>query len=326
LRKRATPNLIAVMIGVDFRDFTFEPRLRVCLSCGGSVVPAPASVAGDYAVAGFTHDRCEACGTIFANPRPDKPSLAHFYSQIGARDDARLAAAGLRYYQDPERRKSRTADYLAPLLKHRTAGRLLDFGCGSGWFVAMARDAGFDAHGIELIPDNVAAARDVLKLDTVIEGDETALPLEPAFDIIVCNNLIEHLSDPFAFAGQVRRALRPGGLWMLNFPSVDGAMFRAFREHSYYFMTPYHLTHFTRAGISALLQRAGFGALSFDIQREAFYWGRGLASKLGMPDSYERWREDPNFVRYDIALDELLSDLALRIGPALNEIVFAGTT
>lgn len=312
------------MQGTSINAFSFSPKLESCPACGSASLSFwGVSQDADVSVAGFDHDQCTECLTIFTNPRPLPDSLSRFYSRLEGRDDQAIVAASLKYYADPARRADRMADYLEPLLAHRTSGRLLDFGCGAGWFAALARDAGFEVEGIEQMPAAVRAAREVLGLAAVRLGDETDIPAEPTYDVIVSNNVIEHMADPADLALRVRRALKPGGCWMLNFPSADAEMFRAFGAASYYFMTPYHLTHFSEAGLKSLLQRTGFEAVSFGNQTEAFYWGRGLAASLGLQDSLERWRQDPEFVRFDIALDALLTRLANASGTALNQICFA---
>lgn len=312
------------MQGLSIENFSFAPKLRACPACAGKNLSFWGdSQDADVSVAGFAHDQCTDCSTVFANPRPLPESLARFYNRLEGRDDQAIVAASLQYYADPARRDARIIDYLAPLLKRRSTGRLLDFGCGAGWFAAMSRDAGFETDAIEQMPAAVEAGRDVLDLTNIRVGDETSIPQEPTYDVIVSNNVIEHMNDPAGLAERVRRALKPGGLWMLNFPSADAEMFKSFGPASYFFMTPYHLTHFTEAGMAMLLKRSGFGAVSFENQQEAYYWGRGLAASLGLGDSLEEWRRDPRFVRYDMALDNLLSRLANTAGTALNQICFA---
>lgn len=311
------------MDGIAHDDFSFSSRLTTCPACGSHALSAwSPSVGQSFSVAGFAHDICEDCGTIFTNPRPTGDSLSDFYSRVEGKDDQAIVAASLRYYTDEGRRAARVRDYLNPLLERKPGGKLLDFGCGAGWFAALARDAGYEVEGIEQMPAAVAAAREELGLEGVRVGTEADLPETPTYDVIVCNNLIEHLIDPKGFAERVAAALNPGGLWMVNYPSASAEMFKAFGPHSYYFMTPYHLTHFTRKGFDRFVRRVGLSAIDVLPQTEAFYWARGLASRLGLSDRYEAWREEAAFVQFDIALDELLTSLALKNGVALNELCF----
>jgi SAM-dependent methyltransferase len=93
-------------------------------------------------------------------------------------------------------------------------GRLLDLGCADGertrLYAAAARTS--DVHGVEVVPDAAEAARG--RGITVTEADlNRPLPLpDTAFDLVVSNQVLEHLVDTDAFVSEVRRVLKPGGM------------------------------------------------------------------------------------------------------------------
>lgn len=305
-------------------DFRLAPPRSECVACGGSRLEAgPESVADDHSLAGFGTARCRDCGTLFVNPRPADSDLQAFYQQIGADEQTRFIEASLRYYRDPTRAGAMRQSYLEPLSRRRPTGKLLDFGCGAGWFVKLAGDAGYDSHGIDHMAQAVEAGRRELGLTTVAVGDEDTLAERADYDIIVCNNLIEHVVDPARFVARCMQGLRPGGLLMLSFPCADSAMFKALVQHSYFFMAPYHLTHFTRAGMTGMLNAAGFEDAQFESIEESFRWGHGVATSLGLGANYKGWREDREFIRFDIAVDAVLSKLAYEQDASLTQLVFA---
>ena len=93
-------------------------------------------------------------------------------------------------------------------------GRFLDLGCDDGsrtvQFAAAARAR--EIHGVELDGDSAETARGrgvkVAKADL-----NRALPFPAGmFDVIVSNQVIEHLPDTDRFVSEVRRLLRPGGV------------------------------------------------------------------------------------------------------------------
>lgn len=57
-------------------------------------------------------------------------------------------------------------------------------------------------------------------LDESYVGDATSTPFaDNTFDIIICDNVMEHIAEPAAFVSEVRRILKPGGIFMGKTPN-----------------------------------------------------------------------------------------------------------
>jgi 2-polyprenyl-3-methyl-5-hydroxy-6-metoxy-1,4-benzoquinol methylase len=102
------------------------------------------------------------------------------------------------------------------------ARRLLDFGCGDGAFGAALKAArGIEVVGVEPASQAAEAARQ--RLDRVVSADiqSEALPLEArSFDCVVCNDVLEHLADPWTALQRLRDYVRPGGWLVASIPNV----------------------------------------------------------------------------------------------------------
>ncbi|MBL4803066.1 MAG: class I SAM-dependent methyltransferase [Emcibacter sp.] len=238
-------------------------------------------------------------------------------------NDDRFIEASLNYYRDPVRSAARRKDYLAPIMSILPRGKLLELGAASGWFIRMASDVGYDAHGIELMPRAIEAGIKELGVSNLRQGTENDIPDEPTFDIIVANNTIEHLIDPELFINKCKAALNNEGIVCFIFPDANSFMAQHLKEYSYYNMPPYHLTHFTEKGMTSLLDVCGFDVELFHEHDEGFYFGHGLAHKIGLKQKYMAWREDPDFIAFDIAIDQAVSALAKKAGCSLNKTVIA---
>lgn len=106
--------------------------------------------------------------------------------------------------------------------------KVLDVGCGHGWFVEAAVRRGYDVTGLE--PDSAIAAKARGQPARVITGFfPNDLPPGERFDIISFHDVFEHLPDPRAAAVAAHRLLTPRGILVLNLPSSRGALFRAAR-------------------------------------------------------------------------------------------------
>jgi SAM-dependent methyltransferase len=155
----------------------------------------------------------------------------------------------------------------APLLalfdRHRLAmlppppARLLDAGAGRGRFVAAARRAGFDAHGIEPSPRGVAAAREAygVELHAATLADAR---LDGAFDVVTLWHVLEHLDDPGAALEKVKTLLPPGGTVLVGVPNLDSVQARIADDRWFHLDLDRHRVHFTARGLDALLRRHGF--------------------------------------------------------------------
>lgn len=104
------------------------------------------------------------------------------------------------------------------------ARRLLDVGCAHGWFLDTAR-TDFDVLGIE--PDVVIGERTAARGLPVRQGYfPDALHAGETFDVIVFNDVIEHIPNIQAALDACRARLNEGGLLILNLPNGAGFFYR----------------------------------------------------------------------------------------------------
>lgn len=147
--------------------------------------------------------------------------------------------------------------------------RLLDVGCGHGWFLEAACQAGYDAMGIE--PDVAmqrCATRSGHQVWRGFFPDD--VPSGEAFDVVVFNDVLEHLPDVAAKIRACRNLLVPNGLLVVNLPSSDGIFYRLAdgldrcglpgpfeRLWQKNFPSP-HLSYFNPGALERLARRYGF--------------------------------------------------------------------
>jgi 2-polyprenyl-3-methyl-5-hydroxy-6-metoxy-1,4-benzoquinol methylase len=143
---------------------------------------------------------------------------------------------------------------------------ILEIGCGNGRFGALvkARD-GCRYVGVELMEDAAQEARQRLDevLTTNIESDE--LPFhQHSFDGLVCNDVLEHLVDPWRTLQRLTTLVRPGGFIVVSLPNVrfsevvKDLVFRnrwEYQERGVLDRT--HLRFFTEESVRGLLEQAG---------------------------------------------------------------------
>lgn len=100
--------------------------------------------------------------------------------------------------------------------------RTLDFGCGDGATVAALLDLGIDAHGCDFKfkTGPAVAALSATSRIKLIRRDPYRLPYENgSFDLIVSNQVFEHVQNYPETLAELRRVLKPEGLSVHLFPA-----------------------------------------------------------------------------------------------------------
>ncbi len=153
------------------------------------------------------------------------------------------------------------------LLAHVPLGaRVLDVGCGEGWFTAALVQAGREAVGIDVAEEPLRRARArELGLDLHCVSAEGGWPSlqDVSFDAVWAGEVIEHVADTAEWLSEVRRVLRSGGALVLSTPAHEpltrlalGLSSRAFAAH--FDPRSDHLRFYTRRTLVALLEDFGF--------------------------------------------------------------------
>jgi ubiquinone/menaquinone biosynthesis C-methylase UbiE len=97
--------------------------------------------------------------------------------------------------------------------------RVLDAGCGTGWFAQRAYLRGARVTAMDVGDGLLARVQQKAPVDTAV-GDIMRMPFDDAsFDYVVCSEVIEHVTDRQAAIGELYRVLRPGGVLVLTTPN-----------------------------------------------------------------------------------------------------------
>lgn len=229
---------------------------RSCPVCDGAPQPC-------FAAGGFDLFRCTRCRTAYVDPLPDDEFLADFYARYHLSDEEGGA------YDEVESRMQ--ADFPAKLaLMRRTLGpgaaRVLDVGCGKGYFVRACADAGFDALGCDLSKSGVRFANERLGV-RAFEGQVRDLKRElgpGSFDGVTFWATIEHLPDPVGFVGDLAELLKPGGHLFLDTGIGDDWLDRLVPGAVQWYDPPQHLFVFSADGLRRTVERAGLVIVAHD--------------------------------------------------------------
>ncbi len=105
------------------------------------------------------------------------------------------------------------------ILRHISAGAVLDIGTGPGWLLLKLRERapGLKLVGLDISPAMVERARKNLGPEIEVrQGNAAGLPFEAAaFDAIVSTGSVHHWKEPEACFREIHRVLKPGGLALI---------------------------------------------------------------------------------------------------------------
>lgn len=153
------------------------------------------------------------------------------------------------------------------LLQHKRSGALLDLGCSSGAFLEFLKGERWKLYGIEMSAECARRAKMRSGADVFV-GDILNAPFPAnSFDAITCFDVLEHLYEPLQIIAKVREWLKPGGIFYVQVPNVDGAEARVFGSYWHGLELPRHLFHYSPASLTFLARSAGLKKVSLVTRR-----------------------------------------------------------
>ncbi len=199
---------------------------------------------------------CRHCGFCYLNPRPAE--VEHVYEEV---DEARWHR---RESQDSRPRQVFFASQLKAIEKalgrSTETRKILDFGCGTGQFLDVARERGWETHGLE--PDPFAITIEERGHNAHIgQFPGVELPKD-FFDAIFCSAVFEHLPNPAIQLRALREILKPGGILIItSVPSFGSATIRLNIANFYAQSPPGDVNFFTPKSMARMVDSTGFSVL-----------------------------------------------------------------
>jgi len=257
-----------------------------CLMCG-SQESAPFITAEDDLTGRpgrFTFVRCASCGLVYQTPRLTPAHVRPYYETdyIAHQAPARwgpLAPLFAWAMGSLDRSKVRlTRRYIH--LDRRAA--VLDVGCGAGTYLAsLHAAAGCAVAGVDFVDLSARPHMAVVEFHHGPFADQEVG--DDRFDLVTMWHFLEHDYDPMASLAHARRALKPGGLLLIEVPRLDSLSFRMFADRWPGLQAPQHTAVFDRSALLSLVERAHFEVVEY-LPKGAFppyfYLFCGVAFRL----------------------------------------------
>lgn len=208
--------------------------------------------------------QCRQCGLEWIHPLPDMDKMRELYSSPTYYNTDNISQYG---YSEYVRNKhlyvnlfNRRLDELL-LYTNGEQGQLLDVGCATGTLLELARLRGWEVHGVDVSEYATKVAREYYCLDVFTGELADAAYGDGQFDVVIMDDLIEHVADPTALVQESRRILKAGGLLTLNTPNRAGLWHLFMGRRWFHYRQSEHTCFFSPRVMADLLGRHGFDVL-----------------------------------------------------------------
>jgi SAM-dependent methyltransferase len=202
--------------------------------------------------------KCSGCGFIFTQDHPDANNIDRYY----ASDDYISHNESATGFLNNLYRLSRKL-----MLKRKRAivrnftglrkGTILDTGSGTGYFLSVMKEAGWTAKGVEINKKAREFSVSTFGLEVISPEQLSSLP-SGSFDCITLWHVLEHFEEPFRYASEILRLLKPGGSCILALPNCQSFDAEYYKEFWAAYDVPRHLWHFTPATLGIFAEKTGF--------------------------------------------------------------------
>jgi ubiquinone/menaquinone biosynthesis C-methylase UbiE len=204
--------------------------------------------------------RCKKCGLLYRNPRlSDRDEIDKYKHQIYDESYSLV---------EDKSKKEIFVSILNKLEPYK--GKILDIGCADGYFLALARERGWESYGIEISNFLLRKARESLGGKQIM-----GVPLKMAnfppnsFDVISMWDVLDHLMDPLGELIEIERILKKKGLLIIRVRNMafHVLMNKLFKKNLLGIIkkpTIFHLYGFNNKNIKVLLEKTNLSKLKIE--------------------------------------------------------------
>ena len=207
-----------------------------------------------YVKEGFSIAQCRECSLRYVNPRLRSSQLAKLYNEDTISTHT--------YYVETRSADEKTFNKRLALIEKTLGkkGTLLDIGCNVGTLLFLAKEKGWECHGVDINKKVRPFFKNTgipLKIGDIFN---ISFP-KNSFDVIVMNDLIEHVPDPHKLLKYVYSLLKKGGFLFLATPDGGSVMANILGKHWFHLKPQEHLFYLNKQHITRLFNQNKFDVI-----------------------------------------------------------------
>lgn len=252
-------------------------KIERCNSCGSTNIKTVSrSIDFEYKTCSneFSFVTCNDCGLTWLHDMPEVSQLGTIYppTYIPYQFNEHLGGFIARLRDRVQQAK------VGPLSRYaKESATIVDVGCGAGEFLRLMKKHGpqsWTLIGVDMAQEAISHLSRYNIGGIVARFEELQWDKEkPAPDVIVMNQVIEHVDDPSASTAKAFELLAPGGYFFIETPSTEGWDAKLFAGRYWGgWHTPRHWHLYDEKSLRALLTRHGFEVVETSYLLSPNFW------------------------------------------------------
>lgn len=215
--------------------------------------------ASDYLVSGESFDimECSDCSLRFTSPIPNEEDIGKYYK---SNDYISHTSKGnsiinkiyriVRYFTLRSKRK------IVRRIAQKQSGTLLDIGCGTGNFLGIMKQSGWNIKGVEVNKEARKLAE--LNTDSVIMNQSEYFKSEQKYDVITLWHSLEHLHELEQYLNKISLSLNANGVVIIALPNYISFDAEYYQHDWAAYDIPRHLYHFSFEAMIIMMKKFKF--------------------------------------------------------------------
>jgi SAM-dependent methyltransferase len=202
--------------------------------------------------------KCRQCGFAFTQDYPEESKIGRYYESedyISHSDTSRGLSNKL-YRLVRNLMLSRKRNIVRKVTR-LPEGSILDIGSGTGYFAFTMKKAGWQVKGIEVNEKARNFSSSQFGID-VCGPDKIDVLESKSYDCITLWHVLEHFHDPFKYAREIFRLLKPGGICVIALPNMGSYDATYYGSYWAAYDVPRHLWHFNPDSFRIFCEKTGF--------------------------------------------------------------------
>lgn len=207
--------------------------------------------------------KCKSCGIIFNANLPDKITIDNYYKYNYSIDKTKNINNPFLLEKKRMQLLPEQYELISKIISYRNyPARLLDIGCGWGFFIDQARRFGFDSYGVE---PSIIAVNHCLSIGLKVYDNIDKINTK--FDIITMFHSLEHFINPKEIIYKIKQLLNNDGLLFIRVPAFDCFWSKLFKSKWVWFQPDNHYFHYTSQSLQYFLTSSYLKIIEINCQK-----------------------------------------------------------